>query len=256
MFSEDTRPFRGAPDTHVLDFWWRLPWVSKAGWIPRLRASSPVHNRFHRFISGVTPADLFTDGAMVEEWFRACVEIRSYQWLYIIYLSFSVIHKVDNIGISLSIIFSNLGTTEKCQRCQLLSVAGKLYYINEKVWLQCWPPRWHQYVVSFWSENSSRGEDFSNFLKKHFHISTIWMHINISINILCINMVKMQYHNYLILVMSFPHTHTYTYICKTFLSQSLPCEIFCLKPVFGACLYAVSHSRSLHTYWETQKSYN
>ena len=36
-------PFCGATDTPVLDFWWRLPWVSKPGWIPRLRASSPAH---------------------------------------------------------------------------------------------------------------------------------------------------------------------------------------------------------------------
>ena len=37
------------------------------------------------------------------------------------------------------------------------------------------------------------------------------------------------------------------------LSFSLPCEIFCFKPVFGACLYAVFHSRSLHSYMQTQK---
>ena len=37
------------------------------------------------------------------------------------------------------------------------------------------------------------------------------------------------------------------------LSLSLPCEIFCFKPVFGACLYAVSHSGSLHTCKQTQK---
>ena len=34
---------------------------------------------------------------------------------------------------------------------------------------------------------------------------------------------------------------------------SLPSEIFCMKPFFGACLYAVSHSGSLHTYKQTQK---
>ena len=34
---------------------------------------------------------------------------------------------------------------------------------------------------------------------------------------------------------------------------SLPCEIFCFKPVFGTCLYAFSHSVSLHTYEQTQK---
>ena len=37
------------------------------------------------------------------------------------------------------------------------------------------------------------------------------------------------------------------------LSLSLPCEIFCFKCVFGACLYVVSHSGSLHSYKQTQK---
>ena len=31
---------------------------AKLGWIPHLHASSPVHNRFLTFTSGVTPADL------------------------------------------------------------------------------------------------------------------------------------------------------------------------------------------------------
>ena len=29
----DISPFSGATDTPVLDFWWRLLWVSKSGWI-------------------------------------------------------------------------------------------------------------------------------------------------------------------------------------------------------------------------------
>ena len=41
---EDMSIFCGATDIPVLDFWWRLPWVSEPGWIPRLRASSPTHN--------------------------------------------------------------------------------------------------------------------------------------------------------------------------------------------------------------------
>ena len=40
IFLEDTSPFCGATDTPVLDFWWRLPWVSKLGWIPHLHAPS------------------------------------------------------------------------------------------------------------------------------------------------------------------------------------------------------------------------
>ena len=47
--------FCGATDTPV---WWRLPWVSKPGWIPRLRALLPACNWFLRFTSGETPADL------------------------------------------------------------------------------------------------------------------------------------------------------------------------------------------------------
>ena len=57
-FLEDMSPFCGATDTPVLDFWWRLPWVSKPGWIPRFHASLPVHNGFLRFTSGAIPADL------------------------------------------------------------------------------------------------------------------------------------------------------------------------------------------------------
>ena len=50
-------PFCGATDTAVLDFWRRLPWISKPVWIPRLRASSPTCNGVPRFTSGTTPAD-------------------------------------------------------------------------------------------------------------------------------------------------------------------------------------------------------
>ena len=42
----------------VLDFSWRLPWVSKPEWIPQLHALSPAHNAFLWFTSGATPADL------------------------------------------------------------------------------------------------------------------------------------------------------------------------------------------------------
>ena len=57
---EDMSPFRGTTDTPVLDFWWRLPWVSMPGWIPCLHALSPAHNGFPRFTSGATPADPLT----------------------------------------------------------------------------------------------------------------------------------------------------------------------------------------------------
>ena len=34
---------------------------------------------------------------------------------------------------------------------------------------------------------------------------------------------------------------------------SLPCEIFCFKPGFGACSYTVFHSGLLHSYEQTHK---
>ena len=55
---QDWSPFRGATDIPVLDFWWRLTWVSKPGWIPRLCALSPAGNGFLRFTSETTPVDL------------------------------------------------------------------------------------------------------------------------------------------------------------------------------------------------------
>ena len=56
-YLEDISPFRGATDTPVLNFWWRLPWVSRPGWIPHLCALLPACNEFLRFISGATPAN-------------------------------------------------------------------------------------------------------------------------------------------------------------------------------------------------------
>ena len=43
FFFQGLSLFRGATDTPVLDFRWRLPWASKSGWIPcALRAFSHV----------------------------------------------------------------------------------------------------------------------------------------------------------------------------------------------------------------------
>ena len=47
-------------DTPVLDFWWRLTWVSKPGQILCLHTSLPLCNGILRFTSGATPADLLT----------------------------------------------------------------------------------------------------------------------------------------------------------------------------------------------------
>ena len=51
-------PFCEATDTPILGFWWRLPWVSKPGWITRFHAFLPAHNLFLRFTYGATPTDL------------------------------------------------------------------------------------------------------------------------------------------------------------------------------------------------------
>ena len=59
-FSEDISLFCEATDTPVLDLCWRLPWISKPGWIPGLCASSSACNGFLRFIYSATPADLLT----------------------------------------------------------------------------------------------------------------------------------------------------------------------------------------------------
>ena len=44
IFFKIYESFFGATDTPVLNFWWRLPWVSKPSWIPSLRALSPRIN--------------------------------------------------------------------------------------------------------------------------------------------------------------------------------------------------------------------
>ena len=51
---EDTSPFRGASGTPLLDFRWRLPWVSKPGWTPFMCFLACV---ILRLTSVVTPAD-------------------------------------------------------------------------------------------------------------------------------------------------------------------------------------------------------
>ena len=59
IFWRTSSPFCGVADTPVLDFWWRLPWVSKPERIPNLCASVPAHNGFLRFTCGATPANLW-----------------------------------------------------------------------------------------------------------------------------------------------------------------------------------------------------
>ena len=51
---EDICTFHGAIDNPVFDFWWRLPWVSKPGWIPFACFLACV---ILRFTSSVTPTE-------------------------------------------------------------------------------------------------------------------------------------------------------------------------------------------------------
>ena len=64
---EDIRPFRGATDTPVLDFWWYLLWVSKPEWAVLFslgRCVCDVHSL--KFTSGVTHADLLVASMAAE----------------------------------------------------------------------------------------------------------------------------------------------------------------------------------------------
>ena len=67
LSAEDTSPFRGVTDTPVLDFWWCLLLVSKPGWIPYLHAFSPACNKFPRFTSSATPANLLLASMAAED---------------------------------------------------------------------------------------------------------------------------------------------------------------------------------------------
>ena len=67
IFWEDIRPFHGATDTQVLDFWWYLLWVSKPEWAVLFslgRCVCDVHSR--KFTSGVTYADLLVASMAAE----------------------------------------------------------------------------------------------------------------------------------------------------------------------------------------------
>ena len=53
-------PFLGATDTHILDFWWCLLWVSNPEWADLFIFGRDIHVTCSlRFTSGATPADLF-----------------------------------------------------------------------------------------------------------------------------------------------------------------------------------------------------
>ena len=82
-FLEDISPFRETTDTPVLDFWRRLPWVSKPGWIPHLHALLPACNKFLRFTSGATPAD-YIEVSMTAEPFNPCTcrRVHKHWWRF------------------------------------------------------------------------------------------------------------------------------------------------------------------------------
>ena len=74
FFLEDISPFCGAANTPILDFWWCLPWVSKPGWFPHLRASLPAHKGFLRFTSGVAPADCIEVSMAAKPFWSTCLQ--------------------------------------------------------------------------------------------------------------------------------------------------------------------------------------
>ena len=60
-------PFFGATDTPILDFWWRLLWVSKPEWAALFKLGRGIHVTCSlRFTSGVTPADLLVASKAAE----------------------------------------------------------------------------------------------------------------------------------------------------------------------------------------------
>ena len=72
---EDMSPFCGATDAPVLDFWWRLPWVSKPGWISCVFLACVIL----RFTSGAAPAD-WIEVIMAAEpfWSTTCRRVRKH----------------------------------------------------------------------------------------------------------------------------------------------------------------------------------
>ena len=95
-------PSCGAIDTPVLDFWWFLPWVSKPGWNILLACLLSEHNRFLRFTSGATAADLLA-ASMVAEPFHlnTCVQAFPFCFISIQNPCTNFIHDSRSINMSL-----------------------------------------------------------------------------------------------------------------------------------------------------------
>ena len=72
-FLADTYPFFGATGTLVLDFWWRLLWVSKPEWVLPCGGKCNVHSP--RSTSGSTHADLLAAGMQPVTSPHACAEV-------------------------------------------------------------------------------------------------------------------------------------------------------------------------------------
>ena len=66
-FLDDTCPFCGATDTHVVDFWWYLPWVFKAR-VDFSLAHFLVCVLFLTFTSGAIPADCIVSSTAKPFW--------------------------------------------------------------------------------------------------------------------------------------------------------------------------------------------
>ena len=69
--------FFGATGTPVLDFWWRLLWVSKPEWVLLIRYFCGGECNVHspRFTSGATLANLLAAGAQPVTSPHACAEV-------------------------------------------------------------------------------------------------------------------------------------------------------------------------------------
>ena len=64
---EDMSSFCGATDTPVLDFWWRLLWVSKPEWVALFMLGGGIGvTHSLRFTFGATPVDLLAASMAAE----------------------------------------------------------------------------------------------------------------------------------------------------------------------------------------------
>ena len=64
---EDMSPFCGATDTPILDFWWRLLWVSKPEWVLPYSSLAEAYLLCYTFNAELIPAEEYQ---RFENWFK------------------------------------------------------------------------------------------------------------------------------------------------------------------------------------------